>query len=71
MNLNEKIPTILRKKTISNFEDIIEIAEERKLKDIPSMKEIVKTMKIKITNDKLNPENGLETSKPNVKGIIE
>ena len=55
----------------SNLEDLIEIAEKRKLKDIPNIKETVSDRNIKITKENENPDMGLETKAPNVKGMIE
>jgi hypothetical protein len=71
INLSERTPMIPKIKTTSNLLDSIEIEEERKLKDMPSIKVTVNMIKIRTTNERLNPDIGIETNTPNVKGIIE
>lgn len=65
------MPNIAKIRVNVSLEDRIEIAEKRKLKDIPNMKETVSAANIEATKENENPDIGLETSAPSAKGIIE
>ena len=71
MNLREIVPNIAKIRANISLEDHIEIAEKRKLKDIPNIKETVSARNIKVTKENDNPDIGLETSAPSANGMIE